>query len=463
MALKYNVSNQLWAMDRANQRRAQQSQALGEDLGFLAGYGVSSGVSSLINKKAKKAFADEVAATPDGEDKPDWKEFRTKFKKEQGEKKLRSKLNKDKFGDTIESNYNTFLDKHAGVGTPMSQEEWLDREINQGRGADLLKEARSDNRKEFFGISDSKMSDNTWEQLHGRPHQNLSRKQKKSLLDMADNYKYEGGDSAVTAEEQALRDAEQADLLTGDLSEKDYDVYSETAPSLQKNLGGFYNTIPSESGIRGMANAIGPQQNLPYTSPLVNRNLKTGIPGFGDKGWSTVTSPRLGADEQTDVSAAEQSEYNQSLGEQEIANQVQQIMAGDPNLDVQDVLYNVLDLDSVAANRQAFIGAADEEANAKFQEEWLRRSSEPMVTTDFQDTFTDKIGRFGESVYDTFTTNPFDIEYPGGKTLRDGMLGHVLNSPNAQFYGNAGQWWDSLGDTKDMYTNLFNKNVLGYK
>ena len=43
MALKYNVSNQLWAMDRANQRRAQQSQALGEDLGFLAGYGVHAG------------------------------------------------------------------------------------------------------------------------------------------------------------------------------------------------------------------------------------------------------------------------------------------------------------------------------------------------------------------------------------------------------------------------------------
>jgi len=460
MALKYNVSNQLWAMDRANQRRAQQSQALGEDLGFLAGYGVSSGVSSLINKKAKKAFAEEVAATPDGEDKPDWKEFRTKFKKEQGEKKLRSKLNKDKFGDTIESNYNTFLDKHAGVGTPMSQEEWLDREINQGRGADLLKEARSDNRKEFFGISDSKMSDNTWEQLHGRPHQNLSRKQKKSLLDMADNYKYAGGDSAVTAEEQALRDAEQTDLLTGDLSEKDYDVYSETAPSLSKTQSDYYTHSDKNPAFRGMPG--GRQQNFSYSSPLVNPNL-TGLPGFGDKDWSTVTSPRLGTDEQMDVSAAEQSEYNQSLGEQEIANQVQQIMAGDPNLDVQDVLHNVLDLDSVAANREALIGAADADADAKFQEEWLRRSSEPMVTTDFQDTFRDKVGRFGESVYDTFTTNPLDAEYPGGKTLRDGMLGHVLNSPNAQFYGNAGQWWDSLWDTKDMYTDLFNKNVLGYK
>ena len=421
MALKFDISNPMWMQQQSAQRQSQLASTLGEDLGYALTAGIG---SALQNTKARKDWAKEVGkAEKAGKDAPDWKEFRKSFREKKRQDKAINRMQKDdQFKMQMNKDWERYDNtKYPDTVTKLSKQDWMRKNVD--KYSDRFKGYQQSQRKEKFDAFGDKVKGVAGAGLGlaaaplaitGGVLANLFKKKDKSqpiTSDPADLV------SDAAAEKQAEHTARGTDAVTqGESTYTDpnqayrdeYD-YRGNAPTLAKTQSDYYTKGPVSMRTGQLATEKGIPYQITENNVLYNPNLKTGsgFPGGQPQlGLSTGTEEEMLANRELMAgSSQEVGDREEHRGRAGIQGMIGQALGDEsgaaPN--ILDILYARDDLPSSYAARQQIIDDAD----TKFQEDWLRLSGQPMVTSDIMDAYYNtpraKFNRFGEALGETMS------------------------------------------------------------
>ena len=235
------------------------------------------------------------------------------------------------------------------------------------------------------------------------------------------------------------------------------------SPTLTKSQTDYYKKGPV--GFEGGKPKRG--RHLGYTPPLSNPNLTSGLPEGYQLGLSTGTEKEMleARELMSGSSGPTDDEYDRQ--EARLHGQLKSIYGDNPD-DV-DIVNIVEGIKNDPKNIKARADAKAKKS-AQFKQEWDLLSNKPKVgipTAEnwYNQTYQAKLNRAKDALGDTLG----QYKDAAGKALDNpmvpygGVLQDIMNSPNAGFYGNMGQWGDALWDTGSMYKDMFRKNILGYE
>ena len=421
MALKFDMSSPQWARMASYQQQQKMASTLGEDIGTAIGLGAAG-----IADKAKKRWGkDWKKAVDEGKTKTgDWKEYKQEVRNRERQDKTISKMQKDEqFSGQMDKEweqYSNFAKNNPNV-TKLSKQDWMRKNVD--KYSDRFKGYKQSQRKEKFDAFGDKVKGVAGAGLGlaaaplaitGGVLANLFKKKDKSqpiTSDPADLV------SDATAEKQAEHTARGTDAVTqGESTYTDpnqayrdeYD-YRGNAPTLAKTQSDYYTKGPVSMRTGQLATEEGIPYQITENNVLYNPNLKTGsgFPGGQPQlGLSTGTEEEMLANRELMAgSSQEVGDREEHRGRAGIQGMIGQALGDEsgaaPN--ILDILYARDDLPSSYAARQQIIDDAD----TKFQEDWLRLSGQPMVTSDIMDAYYNtpraKFNRFGEALGETMS------------------------------------------------------------